>query len=155
MSYEFADLQCIKTIDTSEKIKLGTFQINESFQLGYCQLSIYIHGALTGVEQMRLNVYSDSGYTALRFSSDKINLNEISYDTTKGWRGEVLFTFARQNLNKNFYHYFEIECFNYTRNADTFYLGVCKEFIDPNFNSGTDPATPTDNAYRMGIFKYA
>ena len=155
MSYDFSNKQCIKTIDTSEKIKLGTFVLNESAQIGYAQLSIFIQGSISGPEQMRLNVYSDSGYTALRFYSDKINLNQITYDTSKGWRGEVLFTFGRQNLNKNFSHYFELECFNYTRNGNTFYLGVCKEYLDPHFNSGGSLATPIDNACRLGIFRYA
>jgi len=153
-SYEFSNKQCIKVIETGEKVKIGGFKVSTSGQIKHCIVSAYLHKALTGSEQLRINVYSDDLYSSLLFSSDKLNLSDIVYDITKGWKGEIRFDFPRYNLNKNFYYYFELEPFAYTRNGDNAFIGISHEFLDPSLSLGSIPSNPQNNVIRMGIFKY-
>lgn len=113
----------VKTFDTSETVKLGSFQVAAATELKYLVLWIYKHGTAGGSEQMRVKLYSSENQQAALYTSDWSALASISGISTY-WLGWLRFTFDRANLSANLRYYFAVETTGYTRNEDTYYLSA-------------------------------
>lgn len=134
---DFADTQYIKSIDTGEEIRVGSFQTIRNEELVYYRPTIYINGTATiSNEKMRVNIYSDSAYTSKLYSSEWASLSDISGLTDTGyWIGWVRLDFNNENLNLNKIYYPTIEMSDYTRNGETFWIGACHDFPFPIYDN--------------------
>jgi len=134
---DFAADQYIKTVDTGEEIRVGSFQTIKNLELKYIRLTIYIDGAIPTNEQVRVNIYSDIGTTSKIFSSEWSNLSEINGVSSR-WLGWVRTDFDRQNINKELIYYPTIELNNYTRVPGSYYIGFCYDFPFPIYDNSED-----------------
>lgn len=137
---DFAETQYIKTIDTGEQPRMGTFKVTQNSELKYMRVKPYIQGTLVGTEKIRLKIYSDTTFTSLLYTSSWSNLYEVVDENgdvaTGDWLGIIRIDFNRENLNKNITYYVVAELTGYTRNADTFYIGLSYDFPFPIYDNG-------------------
>jgi hypothetical protein len=124
MAYiNFPEVLDIKSLDTSEAYQFASFTSTYPQELGHIVCHLYVHGAEGGTEQARVSVYSDSGMSTLVDQSAWATLSERdaigTYDLNS-----IRFDFNRKVLAADTIYYAKIELQNYTRNSDTFYIGI-------------------------------
>ena len=138
MSFEqFADLQYVKTIDISEEPRMGSFNVVNDLELQYIRVLLFISGSTVGNERIRLKIYGDMGSNNILYTSNWSNINDISGLSTY-WLGYIRVDFNRENINKDTDYYVRAELDNYTRNGDTFFIGLCHDFPFPIYDNGQD-----------------
>lgn len=129
---DFSEEQYIKTINTGETPRLGTFKVLTSGELVYMRVKLYINGLFGGSEQVRLKINSDTAYSSALYTSDWSEISEVVDENdaaiTGNWLGWIRIDFNNENINKNLTYYVSAEFANYTRNAGTFYLGLAYDF---------------------------
>lgn len=126
----FPKQQLAKIAGTAELVRLGAAKPGRHLELAHVQLGLYKHGAAGGSEQLRVNVYSDSGYQVAYAQSAWVSLASIPGLATY-WIGRVRFDFARQPLNKNLTYYLALETQSYARSGDNFYLATLLDWPLP------------------------
>jgi hypothetical protein len=113
----------IKTLDTSEAYNFANISCPAAQELAHMYVHIYVHGTEGGTEQIRVKVYSDSGLSTLVDTSDWASLSDRdaigTYDLNY-----IRLDFNRKILAANTTYYCVLEAQNYTRNSDTFYIGI-------------------------------
>ena len=130
---DFSKVQYIKTIDTGELVKIGSFNTVNNLELKYMRLTVYVESMALTTEQIRINIYSDIDCTSKLFSSDWCTLSDISGLSSR-WIGWVRIDFNRQPINKLLTYYAAIESQNYTRTASN-YIGCSFDFPFPIYEN--------------------
>lgn len=133
---EFPSELYVKSLDTSEESEMGKFNITNTTEIRALNVSVYINGTLSGTEQMRVNIYNTND--TLLMSSAWMDLSNIT-NISEYWLGRFQFDFTRKYLEANSDYVFKMEVQNYTRNADTFYLGYV---LDWPITTNTQLSTP-------------
>ena len=132
---DISKTQYIKTVDTGEEIRMGSFKTVKSGELRFIRITMYWIGKIPDTEQVRVNIYSDSGYDSLLYQSDWRDLGDITGATSE-YFAYVRCDFDRVNLNKENTYYIAAEYNNYTRNGSTYYQALVYDFPFPkNDNS--------------------
>lgn len=131
---DFAKDQYIKTMDTGELIRMGSFKVAKSMEIKYARVTIFIDGQLQANEQIRINVYSDPTTTSLMYSSSWRSLSDIT-NVSERWLGWLRLDFDRQNWNKNYTYYLAIEAQNYTAILGTYTIGFAYDFPFPIYDN--------------------
>ena len=138
MSFQqFADVQYIKTFDNNEKIRMGSFSVVESLELKYIRSLFYINGTLSGTEQVQMTLYSDPDYSNVLYQSNTVDIVDIG-TYTNNFIGWIRFDFEQKNINKDITYYPAMTISNYTRNGDTFYIGMSYDFPFPMYDNSED-----------------
>lgn len=154
--YDFSAEQYVKTIDTSETIRMGSFQVATSLELAHIRILLFIHGvtSLGGSEQVRLKIYTDQYYesSTLLYTSSWATVSDITNLGVADWIGWITIDFDRENLNKNQAYYVLAEFQNYTRNSETFYFGLSHDFPWPIYDNSENLFY--DHPLAMAIFGY-
>ena len=141
MSFQkFANTLYVKTFDTAEICRMGTFVLASNMELKYLRVLFLMYGVAGrgGSERIRIKIYSDVEHTSVLYTSEwsDITLANISgLAGSHSWLGWIRTTFARENLNKNISYYVSCEIENYTRNGDTFYCGLSYDFPHPIYDN--------------------
>lgn len=123
---DFSDTQYIKTVDTGEEIRMGSFFPPKNMEIAYMRPTIFISGAMPTTEEIRINIYSDETTTSKLFSSAWSKLSDIS-GVTASWIGWIRCDFNRQPINKFIKYYPTIELQNYTR-TPSYFIGFSYDF---------------------------
>lgn len=127
---DFPETLMLKVAETGEEVECGGFHVGYHQELKYLLAAVYIQGAASGSEEFRANIYADSAYSKQLYQSDWSALSDIS-NLGANWIGRLRFTFDRKHLNKNLIYYVAVESQNYTRNLDTFYVGLVLDWPLP------------------------
>lgn len=138
---QFPATQYFSIFETNDVVKLGSFRLNESGFLKSAYIRIYINGVtqLGGSERIRLKVYSDASHTKLMATGEWRNISSITNLGTTNWLGKILLSFDTAfNMNKNTAYYLEVDSDNYTRNGDTFYMGLSYDFPIAVYDNAED-----------------
>ena len=145
---DFPKQLLVKTIDTSEVLNLGGFQVAESEERQYARVLIYRNGTAGGSETLQVKTHVNTDFSQSYADSNVVSLSSVSTNLT--W---IRFDFNRENWNKNLTYYLSLTVNNYTRNADVFYLGVPFDFPYPVYGdySGTNY---TDHTLAVQLFGY-
>ena len=136
---QFPNILIVKKFDTSENIEIGQFKPTKHGELKYARTRFLVRGNIVGTERVRMKVHLTSDLTVAYATSTWVNVS--TFDTSSGsndmlsW---VRFDFNREPLNKNQSYYFSIESGNYTRNADTFYLGLTYDYPASTYTDDLD-----------------
>lgn len=150
---DFAATQFIKSFDTNEQIKKGGFKINQDGEWGYMGHVIYIHGGLAGTEKIRTKLYSDDTHSNLLYTSDWTDISETQkLSGSDGWFGYIRNKFNDENLNGALWYYAGVELTDYTRNAETFYIGLTRDFPFPIYKITPTPAYFYEHPLATQIF---
>ena len=130
---QFSERQYCKTFNTDETIYMGGIKPAVSGELFYIRVRLYIDKSadLGGSERLRLNVCSDKDVSKVMYTSSWTNFSDISNNTGTNWWGWLRITFNYEILNKNIWYYLSAEINNYTRNGDTHFCGLCRDFDNP------------------------
>jgi hypothetical protein len=129
---QFSETQYIKTFDTGEIIRMGSFTDTiKDGEFGHIRVLLYVNGTLAGTEKIRINVYSDYGFQNKIFSSD---WSDVPYND---WIGYIRCDFDRQNINKNNTYYLGAELDGYSRSG-TNYIGLSYDFPYPIYDNSED-----------------
>ena len=147
---DFRDTSYFKTIDTAEKIELGSFNPSVHRQVEYMRICIFIHNISITTQSLRINVLSAYNDPVPMFSSAWSDLGDIS-NLSSYWIGWVRFDFSQQFMSSDLTYYLELETNNYTRTADTNYLAA--RLDDPlsiNILSGDDAIAVGVEVYGIG-----
>lgn len=131
---DFSDRQFIKTVDTGEEVQMGFFQTTKNMQLAHIRPTIHINGKVCTTEKLRMNIYSDMGYTSLLYQSAWADLNQIP-TTSLDWIGWIRLDFNRENINKELRYYPTLELSGYTRVVGVSYIGFCYDFPFPIYDN--------------------
>jgi hypothetical protein len=148
----FSKVQYVKSVDTGELIRCGGFQVADIGEFGYIRVLIYIHGMLGGTEIMRTRVYLDNLHTKLLYTSDWTV--PLSTATPGSWYGWISTEYSGENINPNITYYLEVEFSNYTRNTETFYIGVVRDFPYPIYKITPTPLKFYQHPLAMQIFPW-
>jgi hypothetical protein len=139
----------IKTLDTSEAYCFCSFSTADYFmEIAEARIHIYKHGALAGNEQIRVKIYRDSGLTDLLDTSAWVSLSERAAKGTYdiNW---LAIPFNLKVLASGTTYHAVIETQNYTRNADTFYIGLVLQSTE----GWMEPPANTSIAMDAGVFQ--
>lgn len=120
-----------KTSDTSEEIRMGSFQVQESGELAHIRVWFYGAGMSSVTnESIKLKVYSDGSTTSdfLMFESDESLITDIGA-TGDYWLGFLRCDFNKENLNPNLRYWLNATFPNYTRGTTLF--GLCYDYPYP------------------------
>lgn len=155
---DFNEDQYIKMLDTGESLRLGSFQTQDDGELFAIRSLIYINDVsqMTGNEEFRLGIYSDSECSLLMFSSDysrieNIALHDETYGTKKGWYGFVATYFNRENISSQHTYYLKAETNNYTRLGDR-YIGFGYSYPFPVYGSIGPKFTSSPIAFQIYMY---
>jgi len=150
----FANELYVKTFDSTEAPRMGSFSLATSGELQYIRTVLFINGvsSLGGSEQVRIKLYGDSDHANLLYTSAWSSISDITDIGSTNWIGYFRLDFSKENLNANITYYVSIETQNYTRNADTFYLGVPYDFPFPIYDNSQDLFV--DHPLAMQIFTW-
>lgn len=156
---QFSEFQYEKTSDTSEKIFMGGFQLQEDDELENMRVKISMSGVpnRTTNESFKLTVYSDNLLQNPLYASSVSLLENISnddslYGTTDSWLGWLRVDFGKQNLNKNIPYFLGGEFLNYTRTA-SFILGLLYDFPDSSYDNGANEFFNHPIAFQINGFR--
>lgn len=116
--------------ETSDLLQLGWFRVGEATELKYAQLTLLKIGAHGSTERVRLKLYPDSAYTTAIYTSDWVNIADLSGISASNWIGWVRFDFTRKHLATTQTYWMALESENYTRNADTHYMAIKTDWPD-------------------------
>lgn len=135
---DFSKVQYIKTTDTSEEIRIGSFKTVNSLELKYIRLTIVIKGLTNILGEIAIKIFSDPGYTSLLYISDYSDLSDIEIINTSNdqWIGWIRIDFNRENINNKLTYYPTIVTRNYTRTANDYYIGFAYDFPYPIYDNG-------------------
>lgn len=156
----FAENQLITVMDTSDTIDFGAFQAEESMEIAHIRAAIYVQGTASagGSETLQLRLHTSTDLTASYAQSNVVTLDSIITDiggANQGVIGWARFDFSRENINKELNYQVSAVATNYTRNADTFYIGFLRDFPFPIYSGGLTPPTfYGDHLLGMQIFGY-
>lgn len=133
----FSKVNFIKSIDTGEEVRCGGFKLKNHGELDHIRPLIYIQGLLSGTERLRAKLYEDSNHTKLLATSQwTIPLVNA---TLGNWRGLIRIDFNKENINKNITYYIGLELTGYTRNGESFYIGVARDWPYPIYKITPTP----------------
>lgn len=156
---DFSEFQYEKTSDTSEKIFMGGFQVQQNEELHSIRVKISITGAACcmGNEKFRLKIYADQFlkqtiYTSLDSTLSDIVNDDPLFGTTTNWIGWLRVDFAKENLNKNITYYLGGEFINYVR-TPTFVLGLLYDFPDSSYDNGQSNFFDHPIAFQINGFR--
>lgn len=146
----------VRTIDTSEILKMGSFDVVNSGWLGHIRVGVFIFNQVGrgGSEKIRTKVYSDSSYSSLLYTSSWTDLNTTTIadlKTSHSWIGIVRTDFSKQQINNQLVYYLAIELSNYTYNFGTFWIGSFKDYPYPTYSTAT---SANSAPYKFEIFTY-
>lgn len=147
---QFPSVMHFKTIDTSEKVDVASFTLATDNQIKYGRIMLYINGISVTTEQIRLNVNPSETNANPIFSSDWADLADITTHTGDNWIGWVRLDFNEEHLDSDVTYTIQLETNNYTRNADTAYLGI--SFDWPYYiNDQADESKPSYGVELYGL----
>lgn len=115
-------------IKESTDLSLGSVVSGNNLELAHIRIQLFKHGTIAANTRMRLSIKSNEGASSAIAVSDWANTSDITFFTSGDWLGRVRFDFARQNISEDTTYYVYLETENYTRNADTDYLGVAYDW---------------------------
>lgn len=147
---QFPDTHLIKTIDTAETIEIGKFKMVDHQEFRYVRVLLYQNGTPGGTENMQMRLHTGDDLTAVYATSNTVQLSAVTDNLSL-----VRFDFERPNINKNLTYTVSMVVNNYTRNADTYYLGVSYDF--PNSTYSTITASEdnyTSHPLKMELFGF-
>lgn len=144
---QFPISQYFRIFETGEtEVKGGYFILTTGTDLLHIMATIFINGTLAGSERMRFNIYGNDTSTTPIYSSDWADLSAIGAYTLN-WLGNIYFDFEAAPLNPNLTYYIRIEIENYTRNFNTFYIGVNLDWV----SEVNTPLSATSRGFRIRI----
>lgn len=130
----FPNQQYVRILDTDTVASCGYVQTGSSFELQSVRMRIFILGALSGTEQLRLHCYGSFNSATPIASSAWIDLADVG-TYSPNFIGEIFFEFSNSiPMNPNNLYHFKLEPQNYTRVGtlltDTFFVGFCLDWYD-------------------------
>jgi hypothetical protein len=134
----FSREEYVKSIDTGELIRCGSFRVNQASELAAIRSFIYIRGTLGGNERMRAKFFLDDACTILQYTSAWTA--KISSAVSGDWLGWIRIDFNNENLNPNITYYLAVELDGYTRDTEVFYIGLCRDFPYPIYKITPAPS---------------
>jgi hypothetical protein len=141
-----------RILESNEEAKGGYFTLTDSMDLKHIVPQIFIHGTMSGSEQVRMKIYGANGASATSTPiavSAYAPLADIG-NYTSNWLGDIFLDFSGEPLKSGVSYYMSLQIANYTRNADTFYIGVNLDWY-PDVN---DPVVSTTRGFRARILGY-
>jgi len=150
--YNFSNVQYVKSIDTGELIRCGSFKVSQNAELAYVRPLIYVQGILGGNERLRARFYSDENHSASKLLFTSKWTPKLSTAFSEWWLGFIAIEFGGENLNPNIPYYVEIELDGYTRNGEVFYIGVCRDFPYPIYKITPTPQRFYQHPQALQIF---
>ena len=128
---------------------IGYFNTDDNLELAHIMLDVYFKGTLGGSEQGRLKIYSDAELTTVVYTGEWFDFSDIGVDSN--YLARIRADFNRENINKNINYYVGFETANYTKNGDTFYIGLCRDY--PIYVNGS-PINADQAPYFKAIYGY-
>lgn len=144
MSFQqFAEDQFIKTFETDEVVRMGSFQTSTSGELAHIRVVCYVRGILTGTEKIRIKIYSDSLFSSLLYTSDWAVL------PYSDWIGWIRCDFDNQSINKNITYYITCEVSGYVNDYPNLELGLAHDFPYPIYATSETFFYDTNLAFQI------
>lgn len=153
---DFANNQFIRSFDTDEIVRMGSFSTVSSLELSSVRVLAFVKGTLAGNERIRLKIFTDPAFSKLLHTSQWSNLSGITGEgdvsLTGDFLGMVRVDFNRQNINKTIVYYVACEISDYTPIGDTFFVGLSHDFPSPRYAGAVQKYYQTNLAFE--IFGY-
>ncbi len=139
---QFPNQQYFRVADTDSVTSIGYFNLQDGTELKHIMLTLYVNGVIASPFTARINIYGSSSLESAIFSSDWATISTATLVPTYSvnWLGNVYFDFSGNPLNPNINYFAGFETSGYTRNGDTYYVGVNLDWYSPVNNqlSATD-----------------
>jgi hypothetical protein len=147
----FSENLYVKEMDSNEETGLGGMSPAVNGDLAHMRVFVYIKGTIGGSETIKVNFYGDELTNNLLFSSSKSNLSNIN-PSPNNYLGWVKVDFDRQPLNKNITYYPSLQLENYTRNGETYVIGIVYDWPAPTYATGVNIVS--NASYGFQVFMY-
>lgn len=136
---DFSQDQFVKSLDTGEEGRMGSFTTSVNGELDAVRVLIYIEGvsSLGGTEQIRCKMHGEATFSSPIYTSSFSNISDIPNLGSTNWIGYIRMDFNRENLNQNITYFPTVELQNYTRSGDTFFIGLSYDFPSPIYGTGS------------------
>lgn len=130
---QFPHQQYFRILETDTTTGIGYFNLSEATELQHMMLTVFIRGTIATPFTARIRVYPTGALTTPIFSSSYATFSAATLEPAyvNNWFGNVYFDFSGNPLNPNLDYHFAIQTSGYTRNGDSFYLGVNLDWYSP------------------------
>lgn len=124
----FSEVLQVKTMNTAETLHIGGLSPTSSHEIGHARIWLFKHGTSGGNERIRVKITSDAAGQRVLDISSWSTLSDISGFDDGDWLGWVKVDFNRITRRPNVVYHFHLEIDNYTRNGETYYLSVVRDY---------------------------
>ena len=129
MQIGYYETQYCKVFETGERVKVGSFTSDESFNLKYIRAKLYKKGLARGKTKVVISSSSDFLDNMAESSWIKnTELEDFSF---------VNFEFIGANIRSDCKYYISFVTENYTRDGDNTYIGALHDWPDSTYASST------------------
>lgn len=130
---QFPREQYFRILETGENARLGYFNLQDGTEIKHMMITIFIRGTIAAPFNLRVNIYGNDTLIDPIFTSDWAVISSSTLDPTptNNWLGNIYLDFAGYPLNPNINYYMTAESDDYTRNGETFYLGINLDWYSP------------------------
>lgn len=132
---QFPQTDFFRILETDSTTRMGSFQIPVGTELDHMMLTILVKGLIVTTINLRVKIFGSDMNETPEIVSDWV---ELSVDTlvsspayTTGWFGNIYVDFSGEPINPNVTYYMTCETSGYTRNGDTFYMGLNLDWNSP------------------------
>ena len=157
---QFPKQQYFRIINTDIVTRIGYFNLKDGTELKEMMITLFVKGIIAAPFNIRMNIYGNDDQAEPIFSSDWAELSAatlLNNDTdpgtayTNNWLGTIYFDFPGYPLNPNINYFMSIETDGYTRNGDTFYIGINLDWYSEVNNQLDGPAQAGARIRPLGI----
>lgn len=138
---QFPKEQYFRTLNSDQVTRMGYFNLATGTEITFVTVWAFVRGIIASPFQIRMNVYGNNDQAVPIFSSSWATLsaatlldNSTGAPYSNNWLGYFNLDFAGYPLNPNINYYVSMETSGYTRNLDTFYIGINLDWYSPTNN---------------------
>lgn len=141
---QFPREQYFRILNSDEVTRFGYFNVDDGTELRHMMFTIFIRGTIATPFDIRANIYGNDNQVSPIFSSSWATLSMATLEPTytQNYLGNIYLDFSGYPLNPNINYFMSIETSGYTRNGDTYYIGINLDWYSEVNNqlSGPDEA---------------
>jgi len=155
---QFPKQQYFRILSTDTITRLGYFNLSAGTEFKHMMVTIFVKGTIASPFQLRMNVYGNNDQDTPIFSSSwadismaTLAIDDVGTQYTQNWIGNIYLDFMGQPLNPNINYFMSSETLGYTRNFDTYYMGLNLDWYSPVNNQLDGPSQAGARIRILGI----
>ena len=128
---QFPKQQYFRVLETDTTTQIGYFNVSEGIEIKHMMLTLLVRGLIASPFTFRVKIYGNNLLETPIFMSNWVTLSVATLvldadgtQYTQNYFGNIYLDFDGYSLNPNIDYYMAVQTNGYTRNADSFFVGI-------------------------------